>query len=116
MTITYKLNGGRYPYMGSTDDIIEVYPKGSTITIHARPYRTGYVFLYWQGSVHYPGDSYVANEDHVFVAQWQRRNPWSPATGDNTPWLPWLGVLLLSGAALGADALIRKRKRGKDEK
>ena len=39
-----------------------------------------------------------------------RHNPWSPQTGDHTPWLPWLSALLLSGLALGADALLRKRR------
>ena len=35
----------------------------------------------------------------------------SPFTGDNRAWLPWVGVLVLSGAALGVDAIVRKRKR-----
>ena len=48
-----------------------------------------------------------------------RHNPWSPQTGDHTPWLPWLSALLLSGLALGGDAVIRGRKRrysGKHER
>ena len=40
-----------------------------------------------------------------------RHNPWSPQTGDHTPWLPWFGVLLVSGLALAGDALLRSRKR-----
>ena len=35
----------------------------------------------------------------------------SPFTGDNRAWLPWVGVLVLSGAALGVDAIVRKRRR-----
>ena len=48
-----------------------------------------------------------------------RHNPWSPQTGDHTPWLPWLGALLLSGLALAGDAVVRGRKRrysGKHER
>ena len=48
-----------------------------------------------------------------------RHNPWSPQTGDHTPWLPWFGVLLVSGLALAGDALLRSRKRrysGKHER
>ena len=41
-----------------------------------------------------------------------RPNPWSPQTGDHTPWLPWLSALLLSGLALAGNALLRKRRRG----
>ncbi|MBR6353227.1 MAG: Cna B-type domain-containing protein, partial [Oscillospiraceae bacterium] len=41
--------------------------------------------------------------------------PKSPATGDSRQWLPWLGVFVLSGFGLGADAVIRKSKRGKKE-
>ena len=114
VVITYKLNGGRYA--GSHADIVEYYPKGTVITIHAAPTRSGYRFLYWLGSQYNPGDKYTANADHTFVAQWEYRGyPWSPQTGDHTPWLPWLGVLLLSGAALGIDAVVRKRKRKGEE-
>ena len=112
--ITYVLNGGRY--LGSPDDIVEIYEAGETITIHAAPHRLGYTFRYWKGSVHHPGDAYVAIADHTFVAQWTRNsNPWGPQTGDNTPWLPWLGAMLLSGFGLTGDAVIRRRKR-KEEK
>ena len=52
----------------------------------------------------------------IFVNRYSGRG-FSPSTGDHTPWLPWLGVLLLSGLALGADSLLRKRRRiGKHEK
>ena len=43
----------------------------------------------------------------------------SPFTGDHTPWLPWFGLLLVSGLALAGDALLRSRKRrysGKHER
>lgn len=38
------------------------------------------------------------------------RSSYSPFTGDNRAWLPWLGLLVLSGAAFGVDAIVRKRK------
>ena len=38
----------------------------------------------------------------------------SPFTGDNRAWLPWLGALVLSAAALGVDAVVRKRRKSKE--
>ncbi len=77
VTITYKLNGGKYN--GSSDDILEKYDYGTKIKIHAKPTRSGYRFLYWKGSEYQPGDTYTANDDHTFVAQWEKEE----STGDN---------------------------------
>ena len=72
-SITYKLNGGKYE--GYTDDIVEKYPSGTVIEIHAAPIRDGYNFDYWEGSKYDPGDSYIVTEDHVFTAQWTLSPP-----------------------------------------
>ena len=66
--ITYDLNGGSYD--GSTDDIVEEYEVGETITIHEAPEREGYVFQFWKGSEYQPGDSYTVEGDHTFKAMW----------------------------------------------
>ena len=67
-SITYKLNGGTYS--GSSKDIVEKYPNGTVIKIHAAPARDGYNFDYWEGSRYDPGDSYKVTGDHVFTAKW----------------------------------------------
>ena len=84
--ITYKLNGGTYD--GKGDDIVETYPENTVISIHEAPVRDGYTFIYWLGSVYYPGDSYTVTEDHTFIAVWKKDGPdpippyIPPRTGD----------------------------------
>ena len=68
--ITYDLNGGSYN--NSTADIVETYEKGTVITIHEAPTRSGYTFEYWKGSEYQPGDVYTVYEDHTFTAQWSK--------------------------------------------
>ncbi|MBO5564043.1 MAG: InlB B-repeat-containing protein [Lachnospiraceae bacterium] len=69
-TITYKLNGGKYN--GSTEDIKEVYEEKTVIRIHEKPERSGYTFLYWEGSRFDPGQKYEVTKDHVFTAKWKK--------------------------------------------
>ena len=130
-TITYNLNGGEYN--GSNSDIVEMYPYGTVIDIHAAPTRKGYEFSYWKGSEYQPGDKYTVTEDHTFTAQWKEvtepvdpGNPKDPddpkkpddpdkpsrgtKTGDSNYIGLWLALLMLSSGAL-ASAFIYRRKR-----
>ena len=68
-TITYDANGGKFEdgsVIKSEHKILE-----DEITIAEAPKREGYKFLYWKGSEYQPGDKYIVNGDHTFVAQWE---------------------------------------------
>ena len=85
ITITYKLNGGSYD--GKTVDIKEIYPESEIISIHSKPIRDGYIFLYWRGSQYQPGEEYEVVGDHTFTAIWKKESgptpPYViPPTGD----------------------------------
>ena len=82
-SITYKLNGGSYN--GSTKDIVEKYPNGTVIKVHAAPTMDGYDFDYWEGSRYNPGDTYKVTGDHVFTAQWTVAAPTPAPTPTPTP-------------------------------
>ena len=119
-TITYDLNGGKYD--GSKSDIVEKYPYGTVIDIHAAPTRKGFDFSYWKGSEYQPGDEYTVTEDHTFTAQWKEStgsddppdDPDKPRketqTGDSNYIGLWLAFLMLSAGAL-ASIVIYRRKR-----
>ena len=110
-TITYKLNGGEFG--GKTDDILEVYPGGTVISIHEAPTREGYTFLRWEGSSYQPGDKYTVTEDHTFTAQWEA-DPEIPDTGDNSLILQWTSLLVISAFSLiGVLLMDRKRRAAK---
>ena len=66
--ISYDLNGGTLN--GKTGIIVEKHFEGEEITIPDAPTREGYVFDYWEGSKHYPGDKYTIVGDHTFKAVW----------------------------------------------
>ena len=113
VTITYVLNGGSFG--GSTDDIVERYARGTEIIIHDAPQRDGFVFLYWEGSVYHPGDSYTVTEDHVFTARWREKTapPDEPDTGYRSHTDMLLVLAMASAAAMVLTA--RKRKRADRE-
>ncbi len=68
-TITFNLSGGTLN--GETSFTVEA-EVGSTITIpETVPVKEGYKFTYWKGSVYYPGDKYVVQENHTLTAQWE---------------------------------------------
>ena len=118
-TITYKLNGGTYK--GSPDDIKEIYKYGTKISIHKKPVREGYEFLYWKGSKYQPGDKYTVKADHTFVAQWKKSTepgsgkPGKPGktarTGDETNIGIWLAAALIAAAVLAGVLIWRRRRR-----
>ena len=80
--IIYDPNGGNWNN-DTEKKTIEV-KKGTKITIKDAPKRPGYTFQYWKGSEYQPGDSYTANEDHTFTAQWKRKEKsgTTPGTSD----------------------------------
>ncbi len=80
-TITYDLNGGAFE--GSAENIIEKYRTGTTIAIHQAPERDGYEFTHWQGSSYQPGDEYKVTEDHIFTAQWEKKD--TPPDDEDDP-------------------------------
>lgn len=108
-TITYKLNGGTFN--GKTDDIIEVYPANTVISIHEAPTREGYKFLYWEGSSYNPGEKYTVTEDHVFTAKWEAANPSVPGTGDDSHMGLWIALMVISAAGLCGIALLGRKHR-----
>ena len=108
---------------------------GNTISLIARPQSAGATVEPLPTHIDGVAVRYSITEDRVVgykapvitgsaatgftVTNSLRPNPWSPQTGDHTPWLPWLSALLLSGLALAGDALLRSRKRrcsGKHER
>ena len=121
-TITYKLNGGTYN--GSPEDIKEIYKYGTVISIHEKPVREGYEFLYWKGSEYQPGDKYTVKSDHTFVAQWKKSTKPDPdkpdkpdkpgkgtRTGDETNIGIWLAAALIAAAGLAGLLIWRRRRR-----
>ena len=78
-TITYDLN---YEWR----KITETFDEDTIIAIREAPTREGYTFVYWQGSIHYPGDPYKVTDNHTFTAVWKRNEPIPPydppRTGD----------------------------------
>ncbi|MBQ9037493.1 MAG: Cna B-type domain-containing protein [Erysipelotrichaceae bacterium] len=105
-TITYKLNGGEFE--GKTEDIIEIYPANTVISIHKAPTRKGYTFLLWEGSEYQPNDEYTVTGDHTFTAQWKKDE--APNTGDNSNLLLWTSIFTVSVAGI-ASVLVFDRKR-----
>lgn len=67
---------------GQTGTVVIEAEKGSVIDIPAAPTRDGYVFQYWEGSRHYPGDKYTVTGDHTFTAVWEER---ASSDGSNQP-------------------------------
>ncbi len=119
VTITYDLNGGKYN--GSKSDIVEKYPYGTVIDIHAAPTRKGYEFSYWKGSEYQPGDKYTVTEDHTFTAQWKEAtgpddpdDPDKPSketrTGDSNYIGLWLALMMLSAGALASIVIFRRKR------
>ena len=67
--ITWDLAGGT---LGEeTGTITEIAYVGDEITVKEAPTKAGYRFLYWEGSKHYPGDSYTVEDSHTFTAVYE---------------------------------------------
>ena len=61
-----------YGYDNKVQTITAKY--GDIITIPDPGTRYGYNFVYWQGSVYYPGDLYRVTENHVLSAIWDAKD------------------------------------------
>lgn len=71
--ITYDPNGG--VFRGSTGLTSEAHLIGDEIKIAEAATRSGYKFLYWEGSKYFPGDTYEVVGDHTFTAVWEKETP-----------------------------------------
>ena len=129
--IIFDPNGGLFE--GSTDPKIIRYNKGETIIIPEAPTREGYKFLFWKGSEYQPGDEYLVEGDHTFVAQWQKeetpdddpidpvvpkkktvkpvKKSKGPKTGDNVALTLWILTMLLSAGGMAGAATYRRKKK-----
>ena len=74
LSVTYKLNGGRYPE--GSDDVVKTYEyeEGLKFRVLVAPARDGYKFLYWEGDgmIFYPGKKYELDHDIVLYAKWEK--------------------------------------------
>lgn len=69
--LTFDPNGGNWDGNGSNKTFVVV--KDQNFIIIETPVREGYRFLYWKGqdSVYQPGETYVVEGDHTFIAEWE---------------------------------------------
>ncbi|MBR0385407.1 MAG: InlB B-repeat-containing protein [Erysipelotrichaceae bacterium] len=77
-TLTFDLSGGTLD--GKTGSITMDVLERTEITIPKAPEKKGYKFLYWEGSRHNPGETYLVTEPHQFTAVYVSE---APATGDS---------------------------------
>ncbi len=89
---------------GSSAVLTRYYPAGTLVEIPGPPVWKGYTFLYWEGSVYYPGDQLKVGEDHLLRAVWQKE---VPVTGDSSRMILWI---LLSAVGLGGLLLLLRRR------
>ena len=64
-------NGGTWSDGGTNPKVYNI-KKGDYIELPEAPIREGYIFKYWKGSKYQPGDKYKVEEDHTFVAFWEK--------------------------------------------
>ena len=82
--LTFDPNGGTW-----TDGGREVREFAadleSQFKIIDAPKQDGYSFVCWKGSEYQPGQKYLADSDHTFVAQWEKNSTETSATSTETP-------------------------------
>ncbi len=130
-TITLDLNGGELD--GKTGSITEEFYEDTVLTL-PEPSRDGYSFDYWKGSRYEAGEKYTVKVDHIFRAQWNKKQAGSQdsgsqdsgsqdaadkeksgkgaSTGDHVNVLGWLALF---AAACAGMALIGLRRRKRNE-
>lgn len=116
--ITVNPKGGNWN--GDTSIKTFMVKKGEYFTLPDAPTRDGYTFKYWKGSMLQPGDKYMVDGEHEFVAVWEKNKVTndnnnkdkdakdmnsknmknSPQTGDNTSLFSLMFILLLSGISM----------------
>ncbi|MBY0584815.1 InlB B-repeat-containing protein [Murdochiella sp. Marseille-P8839] len=82
-TITVDGNGGKWSD-GKTTLLLSG-EKGSYIKLPIAPVKPGYTFLYWKGSVYYPGDYYLVQGDHTLMAEWKENTQEPEDNTDTNP-------------------------------
>lgn len=125
--VSYDANGGTGTMKSTTSDV------GSKIVIQQSGFtRSGYTFTCWntqadgKGTAYKAGDSFtLTDKDTVLYAQWRKNSGSagtgtngtvkptdSPQTGDNSNLALWFVLLLVSGGAVTATAVISSKKKG----
>ena len=69
MSLTFDLDGGTLQGQTGTFVVKEVKNRSFVIP-NEEPTKKGYIFLYWEGSIYYPGDTYKVKDHHKFTAKW----------------------------------------------
>ena len=105
----------------------------SQCKINDAPNRDGYSFVCWKGSEYQPGQKYLADSDHTFIAQWKKNgsdqpdDPTDPdidnndngsgtidkraKTGDESNPIMWIAMMVVSAAAVTALIARRRHRR-----
>ena len=124
--LTFNLGGGTLD--GKTGTVTYEIAVGEEFVIPEAPVRDGYTFLYWEGSIYFPGDKYLVEGDHTFTAVWEKAKDRSddrsdgkkndgsgvPNTGDSAD--PGSFMMLMAFAAVSlAAALILRGGKQKDD-
>ncbi|MBR1506925.1 MAG: InlB B-repeat-containing protein [Eubacterium sp.] len=117
--LSFDLNGGTLD--GKTGIIVIEAEAGTEIIIPLAPTREGYKFKFWKGSEYYPGDKYLVEGDHTFIAEWEGVKTDEPkkeepkkevkktkVTGDSTNIIILFTLLIIS--FLGIILIIRKKE------
>jgi len=108
--LIFDLNGGTWD--GKTG-IVTIIAREGTVYILPLPYREGYIFLYWLGSIYYAGDGYEVTEGHSFTAVWAKEGGNGvydalPKTGDSAPIAVLICLVVLAAAIM---TMILRRQR-----
>lgn len=125
-TITVDPNGGNWN--GNTAKRVKTVEKGDVFILPEAPEKDGYKFLYWKGSEYQPGDKYVVQGDHTFIAEWKKdeekpapkkpepQNPTkekpasvdkTPKTGDSLDMNVYAGLLVMM--SMGVFLILKKK-------
>ena len=124
--LTYDANGGE----GAIDSATGV--AGKIVTVAQNEFtRNNYTFTGWntqadgKGTAYKPGDSFtLTDKDTMLYAQWSKNSDSAgtgrnrtakptdlPKTGDNSNLALWFVLLLVSGGAITATAVISSKKK-----
>ena len=124
--LTYDANGGE----GAIDS--ETGAAGESVTVAENVFtRNNYTFIGWntqadgKGTAYKPGDSFtLTDKDTMLYAQWSKNSDSAgtgrnrtakptdlPKTGDNSNLALWFVLLLVSGGAITATAVISSKKK-----
>ena len=117
-TIIFDFAGGTIN--GDKGPVTMKVKRDKTITIIEAPVRDGYEFDYWEGSKHYPGDSYTVTGDHTFTAVWKEVKPADQGgseikTGDTNNIVPLIIAMSTAGLVIILLLIIFIRRRKQED-